>query len=85
MANEIENRGPQLFAVNVFFIIIAVATTLLRCYVRLFIVKSWGRDDWFMVAATVSDTEQNTNTVVLTTPGSDCLYSLWIVLDSGRS
>lgn len=50
---EIENRGPQLFAVDVFFMTLAIVTTLLRCYVRLFLVKSWGIDDWFMLGATV--------------------------------
>ncbi|KAK9776514.1 hypothetical protein SCAR479_06837 [Seiridium cardinale] len=53
MAAGIENRGPQLFAVDVFFMTLAIVTTLLRCYVRLFMVKSWGRDDWFMLLATL--------------------------------
>lgn len=50
----IENRGPQLLAVDVFFMTMAIVTTLLRCYVRLFLVKTWGKDDWFMLIATVS-------------------------------
>ncbi|ETS78740.1 hypothetical protein PFICI_08593 [Pestalotiopsis fici W106-1] len=51
---EIENRGPQLLGVDVFFIILALITTLLRIYVRIFMVKSWGKEDWFMLAATTA-------------------------------
>jgi hypothetical protein len=49
-----ENRGPQLQAVDSLFLAMAVIATVLRCYTRIFLVKSFGRDDYFMVLATVS-------------------------------
>ncbi|KAI0124885.1 hypothetical protein BJ170DRAFT_480041 [Xylariales sp. AK1849] len=52
MAPAVQNRGPQLFAVDVFFMTIAIITCLLRCYVRGFMVKAFGVDDWLMAFAT---------------------------------
>ncbi|KAH6645813.1 hypothetical protein BKA67DRAFT_86689 [Truncatella angustata] len=54
MSTDIENRGPQLLSVDIVFMTLAIITTLLRCYVRLFMVKSWGIDDWFMVLASTA-------------------------------
>ncbi|KAK1569797.1 uncharacterized protein LY79DRAFT_643380 [Colletotrichum navitas] len=50
---EIENRGPQLVAVGLTLVITAFVATVLRCYVRVFLVKNFGIDDWFMVVATI--------------------------------
>ena len=44
----IPNRGPELFRVDVAFAVIATIAVLLRCYVRLFMVKAFGIDDWLM-------------------------------------
>jgi len=49
----VPNRGPELLAVNIAFVTTAILACLLRCYVRLFMVKAFGRDDWLMVIATV--------------------------------
>ncbi|KAI1509026.1 hypothetical protein PtrSN002B_005377 [Pyrenophora tritici-repentis] len=49
----VPNRGPELFAVNVAFVTTAILACLLRCYVRIFMVKAFGRDDWLMVVATL--------------------------------
>lgn len=54
MAVAIENRGPQLAVVDYTFAILAFITILLRCGVRLFIVRSFGIDDWLMSFAAVS-------------------------------
>lgn len=35
---------------------LSILTTILRCYVRLRIIKKWGWDDTFMVLAFVSPT-----------------------------
>ncbi|KAL0932154.1 uncharacterized protein CTRU02_213106 [Colletotrichum truncatum] len=51
MAEKIENRGPELLGVNIFFVTTAIIATALRCYVRAFLVKAFGRDDWLMVLA----------------------------------
>ncbi|KAJ0165375.1 hypothetical protein CTA2_11473 [Colletotrichum tanaceti] len=48
---EIENRGPQLVAVGITLVTAAVIATVLRCYVRLFLVKNFGVDDWCMLGA----------------------------------
>ncbi|KAI6083852.1 hypothetical protein F4821DRAFT_183194 [Hypoxylon rubiginosum] len=53
MAGVIENRGPQLLAVDYTFLLIAVITFAMRCYVRIFMVKNFGRDDWAMLGATI--------------------------------
>jgi hypothetical protein len=50
----IPNRGPQLFAVDIAFVITAVFACSLRCFVRVRMVKAFGLDDWLMVIATVS-------------------------------
>jgi hypothetical protein len=50
----IENRGPELLGVNVAFLAAALVSILLRCYVRVFMVKAFGVDDWLMVVAAVS-------------------------------
>lgn len=52
---KIENRGGELLGVDIFFVILAILTTLLRGYVKIFMVKAWGKEDWFMLAATVGD------------------------------
>jgi hypothetical protein len=53
MAAHIENRGPQLMAVNITFFAMALITCLWRCYVRLFMVNGFRKDDWLMVVAMV--------------------------------
>ncbi|CAH0040409.1 unnamed protein product [Clonostachys rhizophaga] len=50
---EIDNRGPPLQVVCYVFGVLALVATLLRCYVRVFLVKSFGVDDYFMVLALV--------------------------------
>lgn len=54
-AMAVPNRGPELLAVNIAFVTTAVSACLLRCYVRLRMVKAFGLDDWLMVIATVSE------------------------------
>lgn len=49
----VENRGPELQAVCAAFVSAAFVSTVLRCYVRLRLVKAFGLDDYFMVVATV--------------------------------
>ncbi|KAK1967041.1 hypothetical protein LY78DRAFT_692322 [Colletotrichum sublineola] len=46
-----ENRGPELLAVNIFFVSAAVVATALRCFVRAGLVKAFGTDDWLMLLA----------------------------------
>ncbi|KAK7954775.1 hypothetical protein PG996_015581, partial [Apiospora saccharicola] len=48
-----ENRGPQLLAVVIVFLVTATAANAMRCYTRIGIVKAFGTDDWFMLIAYV--------------------------------
>jgi hypothetical protein len=47
-------NGPVLLAVTGAFYTISLLTVVARSYSRRFIVKSFGKDDWIMVAALVS-------------------------------
>lgn len=49
----VDNRGPELSAVCLTFVSMAFVTMLLRGYVRLFMVKQFGWDDFAMLLATV--------------------------------
>lgn len=42
-------RGPQLIAVYIFFQALTTITVALRVYVRAFMVKNFGADDWIMI------------------------------------
>ena len=54
MASSIPNRGPELLGVNIAFLCTAVIAYALRVYVRMRMVKAFGRDDYLMGVATVS-------------------------------
>ncbi|KAF2132037.1 hypothetical protein P153DRAFT_364488 [Dothidotthia symphoricarpi CBS 119687] len=49
----IPNRGPQLLAVDIAFVVMAVVSNIMRCFVRVRMVKVFGLDDWLMVLATL--------------------------------
>lgn len=51
---QLEGRAPEFFTILVVMIVFAVVSTALRVFVRLRLVKAFGIDDYFMVAATVS-------------------------------
>ncbi|OJD33852.1 uncharacterized protein BKCO1_27000126 [Diplodia corticola] len=48
---ELHERAPAFFRVLVAMVVMATISTALRVYVRLKIVKSFGKDDYLMVAA----------------------------------
>ncbi|KAH7114160.1 hypothetical protein B0J13DRAFT_590616 [Dactylonectria estremocensis] len=50
----VDNWSHQLQAVCYTFLVTAVISTLLRCYVRVRVIKDFGVDDWCMVAALIS-------------------------------
>lgn len=50
----VENRGPELQAVCSTMVSLSFVSVLLRVYTRTRIVKAFGWDDFFMVAALVS-------------------------------
>ncbi|KAI3398338.1 hypothetical protein diail_9430 [Diaporthe ilicicola] len=49
----IENRGPELRGVAIALVTMATVSFILRAYVRARMVKAFGVDDWFMLAATI--------------------------------
>ena len=49
-----ENRGPEVAVTATLFLSLSWIAVSLRCYVRTFMVKSFGWDDWLSVAALVS-------------------------------
>jgi hypothetical protein len=48
-----QDRGPQLVGVLVSFLAASIAAVCVRCYVRTFLTKSFGYDDWLIVATLV--------------------------------
>ena len=55
--HETPNLGPLIIGINSTAVIIAGITCLLRCYVRLILIKAFGLDDYLMVTATVHTTQ----------------------------
>ncbi|KAL6691185.1 hypothetical protein J3F84DRAFT_387059 [Trichoderma pleuroticola] len=51
---EIPNRGPQLIAVIAVLLAFSVTALVLRCYVRISLVKAFGLDDYLMIFAMIS-------------------------------
>jgi hypothetical protein len=49
----IDDRSPEVFAVAILFFVLTWLTVGLRVYVRAILMKTWGKDDWYMVAALV--------------------------------
>ena len=49
-----ENNGPQILAVAGFLMGFGMLVVLLRVYVRIFMTKTMGADDYIMVVAQVS-------------------------------
>lgn len=50
---NLDNRGPQVSGVAGFFLALSTIAIALRCYCRIFVVKSFGADDSFAVVAWV--------------------------------
>lgn len=46
-----EDRSQQVLAIGTTFFILAWLVVLLRIYVRAYMIKSWGIDDWVMMLA----------------------------------
>lgn len=46
-----DDRSQQILAIGTTFFILAWLVVLLRIYVRAYMIKSWGVDDWAMMLA----------------------------------
>lgn len=53
MAEVVPNRGPQLIAVIAVLLVFSMTAIVLRCYVRISLVKAFGVDDYLMIFAMV--------------------------------
>ncbi|KAL0258330.1 hypothetical protein SLS55_007506 [Diplodia seriata] len=45
------HRSQQVLAIGTTFFILAWIVVMLRVYVRAYMIKSWGVDDWVMMLA----------------------------------
>jgi hypothetical protein len=52
-ANNANPRGLALFIVQLVFLVLALVFFLLRCYVKVFMLKKVTLDDWLMAVAVV--------------------------------
>jgi hypothetical protein len=50
---NMQDRGPQLAGICGAFLAVSIAAVSVRCYVRAFLTKSFGYDDWLIVATLV--------------------------------
>jgi hypothetical protein len=48
-----EDRGPQLAAVSIAFLVTSWLLVSLRVFIRGWMIKSFGLDDWLMVVTLV--------------------------------
>jgi hypothetical protein len=51
--------GREVLVVAILFFVLTWLTVGLRVYVRGYLLKTWGRDDWYMVVSLVSLFLQN--------------------------
>ena len=50
-----DDRSREVFAVAALFFVLTWTTVCMRVYVRAILMKTWGKDDSYMVAALVSN------------------------------
>ncbi|KAH0613717.1 uncharacterized protein H6S33_005603 [Morchella sextelata] len=63
LAPGIVSQAPMIIPVCVALTVLAVAATLLRCYVRIFMLKTFGADDWVIVFSAVCSIIYNALTI----------------------
>jgi hypothetical protein len=49
----IDDRAPLIAAVGILFLVLTWVAVSLRCYIKIFLTKPFGLDDWLSVAALV--------------------------------
>jgi hypothetical protein len=49
----IEDRGPQVEAAAITFLVLSWIMVCLRCYVKLYMIKLFGINDWLAVLSLV--------------------------------
>lgn len=53
MAIGDDDRGPDMFDVTISLLVASMVTILMRCYVRIYILKSFRIEDWMALATMV--------------------------------
>lgn len=48
-----KDRGPELLAVVILFLVLAWVTVLARCWVRIKMIKAFAIDDWLLVTTLI--------------------------------
>lgn len=56
------NRAPEVDAIAAVFLSLTWVTTALRCYVKGFMAKSFGLEDWLAIVAQVCSYHQGGKT-----------------------
>lgn len=49
-----DTNGKEVLAVAILFFLLTWLTVGLRVYVRGYMLRTWGKDDWFMLTTVVS-------------------------------
>lgn len=65
------SNGPALLAQTGSMFALAALVVLGRCYTRVLVVKSFGKDDWAMLGAMVSNTQSSSLANCLLTGSAD--------------
>lgn len=66
----IRNRGPAVLAIDSVGLVLAFITVVLRGYVRIFLLKAFGGDDWLMAAAMATFAAYNAFSITGVTYGT---------------
>ena len=53
MAIGDDDRGPEMFDVTLSLLVAATVTVAMRCYVRIFMLKTFRIEDWLALATLV--------------------------------
>jgi hypothetical protein len=72
-----DDRHNEVLAVAALFFVITWVTVSLRCYVRGVMMKTWGEDDYYMVATLVGSTICTTPCKILISPHRWPLLFTW--------
>lgn len=59
-----ENRGPELAAVVIALLVLAITTVGLRCYVRRVLLKVFFAEDWLAVVTLVCPNSRKGVTII---------------------
>lgn len=51
-----DDRGPQLAAILIAFLVLSIVSTILRCYSMGVLLKRFYIEDWLAVASVVGNT-----------------------------